>query len=97
MDCVRCGARSEYDRVAISRASKRVEGSLCIECEESWLREQSAVHGFSIVACFNCGGDPAFLFPRWDAIIENEVTGSTHTEYRIRLTTPSSCQKCLTE
>lgn len=98
MDCVRCGRSTDYDRVAVSRSSGSVEGSLCVDCEGTWLNGHTESTAISLVGCFECGGQPEFLFPQWDSIVESENgEGSVETEYRIRLTTPSSCRDCATE
>lgn len=96
MDCFRCGRHADYDRIAINRSSGTVKGSLCSECEASWMNGHSENDDLSMATCFECGSESEFLFPQWDSIVEKEDgTGSVDTEYRIRLVTPASCEQCL--
>ncbi|WP_336034374.1 hypothetical protein [Halobacterium yunchengense] len=94
MECLRCGRSTDYDRVAVSRSSGTVEGSLCVDCEATWMNGHAESTNVGLVACLDCGDESELFFPRWDSIVESEDEGSVETEYRIRLTTPSGCREC---
>lgn len=98
MDCFRCGRGGDYDRITVKRSSGTVEGGLCVACETSWLNGHAEPGGCSMAVCFGCGGEPEFVFPKWDSIVASENgSGPVEAEYRVTLTTPGSCSACLRE
>jgi len=93
MDCFRCGRRGNYDRVAVERSSGEILGSLCPDCEDGIFSRGSGPSTPSMAVCLLCGGDSDVLFPRWDAVVEDD-DGAVEHEYTVSLDTPASCLAC---
>lgn len=95
MDCVRCDADADYNRVAVDRASGEITGAICVQCGEDIVSRVDDATVRTMATCVNCGDASEVLFPKWESIVETD-DGADTIEYTVELTTPGLCEGCLT-
>ena len=94
MDCVRCDADTDHNRVAVDQPTGDITGTICVECGSEILSVVDNPATLTMATCLVCGDSSDILFPKWETIVETEA-GSKMIEYTIELTTPALCDSCL--